>query len=369
MNRWSDRVGAGREGKGAGAVRFDGRAGFPWRPLRALAVAGVVAVVGLSGCLAQPEDRDTRAEAPTAPAGWPAIVWPEDNPYHPEKAELGRLLFFETRLSRDQVISCSWCHSERASFADNHHTPFSTGFALIPTRRNAPTLVNVAFGTSFMWAGEVETLEEQAVIPLLSPEEMNMTARDIEAFLTGDSVYAARFRAVFGPGPVTLANVARALATYQRTLISARAPYDAWKAGDSTALTPAQLRGQALFTGKANCAACHTPPLFTDGKFHNNGLDVVVADPGRAGVTGLPADAGKFKTPTLRNVSVTQPYMHDGRFDELREVIGHYNAGGHPHPARDARVHPLNLTYEETEDLLAFLQSLTDQEFLTRHNP
>ncbi len=374
MNRRPDCVNTGKEGRGAGAFLLRAGAGAVWGALRgvgalgALAAAGAV-VAGLSGCLAQPEDRDPRREAPASPAGWPAIAWPEDNPYQPEKAELGRLLFFEPRLSRDQVISCSWCHSERASFADNHHTPFSTGFELIPTRRNTPTLVNAAFGASFMWAGEVETLEEQAIIPLLSPDEMNMTAEDIEAMLTGDSAYVARFHEVFGPGPITLAHVARALATYQRTLISTRAPYDAWQAGDSTALTAAQRRGHALFTGKANCAACHTPPLFTDGKFHNTGLDVAGADSGRAAVTGRPADAGKFKTPTLRNVAVTHPYMHDGRFEDLGAVVEHYNSGGHPHPARDARVHPLNLAPEEKEDLVAFLHSLTDQDFLTHHNP
>ncbi len=359
MNAGPDGFNKGIRGGSAGASRFRTFAGG------ALALL----LTGLSGCLSGPEERGPTWVTPAPPPGWPAIVWPEDNPYHPEKAELGRLLFFDTRLSRDKVISCSWCHSERASFADNHHTPFSTGFNLIPTRRNTPTLVNVAFGSSFMSAGEVATLEEQAVMPLLSSEEMNMTADAIEAVLAEDHDYVSRFHAAFGPGPITLERVAKALATYQRTLISASAPFDAWQAGDDAALTEPQRRGHALFVGKGNCAACHIPPLFTDGKYYNTGLESVSVDSGRMHVTGLAADMGKFKTPTLRNVSYTQPYMHDGRFLELREVVDHYNSGGHAHPARDARIRPLGLTYDEVGDLVAFLESLTDQEFLDRHNP
>src|SRR5690606_38690871 len=217
-------------------------------------------------------------------------------------------------------------------------------------------LVNVAFGSSFMLDGGMATLEEQALGPLLAPDEMNMTAAEIEAVLAGDSGYVAGFHAAFGPGSLTLANVAKALATFQRTLISARAPYDAWQAGDSTALTAAQRRGHALFVGKGNCVACHAPPLFTDGLYHNTGLDAVIADSGRFGVTGLLEDAGKFKTPTLRNINVTRPYMHDGRFNELRDVVEHYNAGGQAHPGQDARVRPLGLTHAEMKDLVAFLE-------------
>lgn len=342
-------------------------------PARAAPVLGAVLMgallAGFAGCVSDSPETADPWIAPAPPAGWPAITWPVDNPYHPAKAELGRALFFDTRLSSDGVISCSWCHSERASFADNHHTAFSTGVELLPTRRNVPTLVNVAFGTSFLLAGELSTLEEQAVGPLLARDEMNMTAAGIEELLAADSAYVAAFRRAFGPGPITLANVAKALATYQRTLISARAPYDLWQAGDSTALTAAQKRGFALFTGKGGCAACHVPPLFTDGGYYNIGLDAVVADSGRAGVTGLAADAGKFKTPTLRNIRETYPYMHDGRFLELQDVLEHYDAGGADHPARDPRIHSLGLTYAEKADLVAFLDALTDQEFLSRHNP
>jgi cytochrome c peroxidase len=343
-------------------VRFlpdSGRAVFP--------VAVLAAAVALSGCLS--DAGETEAPPPAPPPDWPAIAWPADNPYTPEKADLGRLLFFDTRLSSDGVISCSWCHSERASFADNHHTPMSTGVGQQPTRRNVPTLVNVAFATSLHLDGSRGSLEEQALGPLLAPDEMDMTPEAIVAVAEGDSVYRRLFRAAFGAGPVTLDKTVKALATYQRTLISTQSPYDAWRAGDTAALTLSQRRGLVLFNGKGGCVACHAPPLFTDRGFHNIGLDSVTVDPGRAGVTGISADEGKFKTPTLRNVRQTYPYMHDGRFQELRDVVEHYNTGGRAHPARDARIRPLGLTYAESSDLIAFLEGLSDRHFLDRHNP
>ncbi len=304
---------------------------------------------------------------PASPPGWPEIRWPEDNPYTPAKAELGRRLFFDTRLSSTGVISCSWCHSERASFADNHTDPFSTGVHLQFTRYNAPALVNVAFGSAFMFAGEASSLEEQALLPLLSPREMGMTEAAIESVLAADTAYVRLFREVFGTEALTLANAAKALATFQRTLISHRSPYDAWKAGDDAALSAAAKRGEALFAGKAGCVRCHEPPLFTDGKFHNTGL--AGEDSGRARVTGLASDLGKFKTPTLRNLPWTSPYAHDGRFVELRDVVEYYNGGGLPHPGKDTLLKPMGLTYAEVEDVVAFLESLADQHFVEEHNP
>jgi cytochrome c peroxidase len=342
-------------------------------------VRGLSLIVAASGCLVfYACERDSFIEPPspspdafpiTLPPGWPAIIWPADNPYSHEKAELGKALFFDTRLSRDGVISCSWCHSERASFADNHSEPFSTGVYQLPTRRNTPTVVNVAFGNSFMLSGDFATLELQAVAPLLNPHEMGMTPAEIEAVIRGDSAYAVAFRKIFGPQGATLGNVAKALATFQRTLISATAPYDAWKAGDSTALLPQARRGEALFIGKAGCSRCHIPPLFTDGLFHNTGLDRVTQDSGRAGVTGLHSDLGKFKTPTLRNIVSTTPYMHDGRFRDLTDIVEHYNSGGTPHPMRDSLMKPLFLDFTEVLELVAFLHALQDQRFLDLYNP
>jgi cytochrome c peroxidase len=298
------------------------------------------------------------------PQGWPAPLWPSDNPYSQAKALLGRELFFDFDLSRDRTVSCGWCHAPVTAFADNHHTAFSTGVEHRPTRRNTPTLANVVFAEILMLDGRASSLESQALLPLFDPDEMDMTGAGIVARVREDTVYARLFREAYGTESVTIEGVARALATYQRTLISYRAPYDLWSAGDGDALTPGSVRGAALFTGdKAGCAACHIPPLFTDGLFHNTGLDSATTDPGRAHVTGAAIDAGRFKTPTLRNVVITAPYMHDGRLNTLAEVIGHYNDGGRPHPNRDARMRPLGLTPQEVDDLAEFLESLTDPDF------
>jgi cytochrome c peroxidase len=178
------------------------------------------------------------------------------------------------------------------------------------------------------------------------------------------------FRQAYGEGPVTLAGVTKALATYQRTLISNRSPYDRWTGGDKNALSAAAKRGEALFTGeKGDCWHCHAPPLFTDGKFHNLGLDSILADPGRALITGLSADEGKFKTPGLRNVAMTAPYMHDGRFATLEQVVEHYNSGTSLHLNTDALMRPLGLTPQEVSDLVAFLEALTDSAFLAQKAP
>jgi cytochrome c peroxidase len=343
--------------------------------IAAVVIATACPGVLLTGCLSNPAPAGQGGEGPaaesppTVPSGWPAIPWPSDNPYNAAKAELGRRLFFDPTLSSTGVISCSWCHSERASFADNHSDPFSTGVRLQATQRNTPTLVNVAFGRVFLLDGAAATLEEQALRPLLSHREMDMTGPQIIATVTGDPAYARLFREAFGDAPITLDAVAKALATYERTLLSFHSPYDQWKAGDSSALWPEAKRGEALFMGKAGCARCHVPPLFTDGGFHNTGLDALTSDSGRALVTGLTADIGKFKTPTLRNLPWTRPYMHDGRFMDLDDVMNHYNTGGAAHPARDSLIRPLALSYGEIMDIKAFLESLTDQKFLDRYNP
>ncbi len=336
---------------------------------RARLAAWLAVLACLSGCVlgGGASEEDGSFAPPAAPAGWPRIHWPKDNPYSPAKAELGRTLFFDPRLSSEGVVSCTWCHSERASFADKHSDRFSTGVNRQHTRYNTPTLVNVAFNSTFMFAGEASTLEEQVLHPLLSPREMDMTEAGITALLSADSAYVRGFRESFGPGPIVLDRVAKALATFQRTLISHRSPYDAWKAGEDTALTPAARRGEALFMGKADCARCHVPPLFTDGRFHNTGL--AGEDSGRARVTGLASDLGKFKTPTLRNLLWTRPYAHDGRFFELRDMVEHYNAGGLPHSGQDTLLKPLGLTYGEVSDILEFLGSLTDQHFMDEHAP
>lgn len=336
--------------------------------------AGLV-IAFFSGCLLERDDGavplvrdgDYIPVKPVAPAGWPAIVWPADNPYSPEKDVLGRRLFFDVGLSKGADRACMWCHAPYMGFSDIRAEALSIGTNGGITTRNSPTLANMAFARAFMHDGRFASLEAQALGPLFDHNEMDMTEAEIVAYLQADTAYVRLFRQSFGPGPVTLQGVTKALATYQRTLISNRSPYDRWIAGDSLALSPAARRGEALFRSpRLNCASCHIPPLFTDGAFHNIGLDSAGGDvdSGRAAVTGLLSDLGRFKTPTLRNIAVTLPYMHDGRIESLELVLKHYDEGGKNHPVKDARIRPLGLTPGERADLLAFFEALTDTSFL-----
>lgn len=347
----------------------------------ALRLSAGLALVALTACVL---DRDGGAEPPpftdgdyvpvmpVAPAGWPEIDWPSGNPYSPEKDVLGRRLFFDAGLSKGFDRACAWCHAPYMAFADVRGEPLSSGTEGGRTARNSPTLANMAFARVFMFDGRFESLEAQALGPLFDHQEMGMTEAEIVGRLQADTAYVRRFRQAFGPGPVTLEHVAKALATYQRTLISNRSAYDLWSAGDSSAMSPAARRGEALFqSSRLGCARCHSPPLFTDGNFHNIGLDDVggITDSGRGGVTGTAGDVGRFKTPTLRNLAVTSPYMHDGRFGTIERVLEHYNSGGKEHPLKDPRVRPLELTPGELADLAAFLEALTDSKFLNTSEP
>jgi cytochrome c peroxidase len=332
----------------------------------------------LGGCLFQDDgsasdavvaDGDYVPRVAQLPAGWPAVSWPHDNPFTPAKAILGRRLFFDTILSRDRTVSCGSCHHPDQGFADPG-VPRSIGVHGLRANRNSPTLTNMAFNTSFLSEGGVPTLELQAIAPLFAENEMDMTGSEIEARLAVDTLYIRLFRQAYGDVPITLAGVTKALATYQRTLVSTSSSFDRWQAGETSALSASAQRGAALFLGeKADCWHCHAPPLFTDRSFHNIGLDTVLTDLGRALVTGQKSDEGKFKTPTLRNVGVTGPYMHDGRFTTLRQIVEHYNNGGKSHPNTSPLLRPLGLTTGEIDDLVSFLESLTDSAFLRSTKP
>lgn len=317
----------------------------------------------------QPEplltDGDYRPTMPVAPPGWPQIAWPSDNPYSSAKAILGRRLFFDRNLSLTRDRACSWCHDPNAAFSDPRHPPLSVGVGQGVTTRNSPVVFNMAFARSFMLDGRSASLEEQALGPLFAHNEMAMTEAEIVTRLTLDSAYTRLFAQAYGDADVTLARVTRALATYQRTLISVRSPYDRWREGDSTALTAAAKRGFMVFMNPENaCASCHTPPLFTDGGFHAIGLDSIFGDSGRANATGRVEDVGKFKTPTLRHLVDSWPYMHDGRFRDLAAVVDHYNRGGVANAVADARIKPLGLSPAAVNDLIAFLEALTDSNVL-----
>lgn len=279
---------------------------------------------------------------------------PEDNGLTRERVELGRRLFFDRRLSADRTIACASCHRAEHAFSDT--VPKAVGVYGRMGRRNAPALVNLAYARSFFWDGRTETLEEQVLRPIQDSLEMALPLEELVARLARDRAYRRGFHRAFGRG-VSADNVARALASYVRTLRVGGSPVDRFRAGDTTALSPEAQRGFRLFIGKANCTACHVGPNFTDEQFHNTGVSWGSGDLGRFAVTGLEADRGRFSTPTLREVACTAPYMHDGSVPTLEKVVEFYDRGATPNPNRDPEIQPLRLKNEERSALVAFLRS------------
>ena len=297
------------------------------------------------------------AAAPRLPLGLDLYrPVPEDNRLTPAKIALGRRLFNDRRLSRDGSLSCAGCHDPRRAFVYGRRV--AQGVDGARGDRNVPIIVNRAWGASFFLDGRAATLEQQVLQPILDPRELAMTADGVLALAR--SAYRSQFRAAFGSEP-TMDHVARALASYVRTIVAGDSPYDRYLAGDRSALSEAAQRGLALFRGKAGCSGCHISPNFTDEQFHNTGVawrTGALADEGRARVTGAPEDRGAFKTPTLREVTRTAPYMHDGSFAALDRVIDYYDRGGQKNPGLDTRLRPLHLSAVEKQDLLVFLGTL-----------
>lgn len=295
---------------------------------------------------------------------------PETNPLTPEKIVLGKKLFYDPVLSADGTVSCSSCHNPSFAFAD--HNPVSPGVEGRKGIRNAPTLTNVAFRKSFFFEGGAKSLELQAVGPITDHNEMASDVAEVVRKLKADPKYPVLFQQAFGAEP-SMQHVVEALASFQRTLISFNSPYDQFQRGDLNALNEQQKRGMELFFDKADCFHCHTGGNFTDELPHNTALYVFDEDPGLARLTQKDEDIGKFKTPTLRNIALTAPYMHDGSKATLREAVEHYNLGGEANLNADPLMRPLGLTDQEIDDVVAFLQSLTDEEFINnpafRENP
>lgn len=259
---------------------------------------------------------------------------PENNPITAEKIELGRRLFFDRRLSRDGSISCGSCHDPEHAFSDGRAIAIGV-FGRIG-RRNSPALINRGYGRMFFWDGREATLEEQVLKPIEDPNEMDLPLAE------------AGSRLGLGPG-----DLSRALASFVRSILSGNSPFDRFVNGDRTALTVQQQAGLQLFRGKANCTTCHVGPNFTDERLHNTG---VAWHDGR--FTDIGAGQGNFKTPTLREVARTAPYMHDGSLATLEEVIEYYDRGGNKSPGLDAEIRPLHLTVAEKQSLIAFLRCL-----------
>lgn len=267
------------------------------------------------------------------PLGLLPIPHPADNPITPEKIQLGKQLFFDTRLSRDLTMSCATCHDPAHGFTIRQ--PVATGVNGQKGRRHPPTLINVAYSTFQFWDGRVgalgkaDSLEKQALEPIRDPHEMNLELEEAADRIRQVPEYRKQFHRVFGQ-EATSELIARAIATFERTLLFGDALFDRYQAGDKAALGPAALRGKELFFWKATCTACHSGPNFTDNGFHPSIASATSddADPGRAVLTGTSEDRGLFKTPTLREVGRRSPYMHDGSIATLEEVLERYNRGG-----------------------------------------
>jgi cytochrome c peroxidase len=287
---------------------------------------------------------------------------PEDNPLTVESVSLGERLFFDATLSADGVIRCASSHRPGHSFSDT--VPISAGVYGRLGVRNTPAIVNRAYGRAFFWDGRAASLETQVLHPIQDSTEMGQPLPALLLRLRANQFYRDAFARAFGGG-IDTSEVARALSNFVRTVRSGNAPIDRWRDGDTAAISSAARRGLSLFTGRANCITCHAGPNFTDEEFHNTGVaarsaaGAALSDSGRFRVTGRAQDIGAFKTPTLRDVALTGPYLHDGSISSLDDAVAFYDAGGHAHPQLDPEIRPLELTPEQRHDLVAFLRALT----------
>ena len=334
------------------------------------------------------------------PLGLPPVPVPEENPLTPPKVALGKRLFMDKRFSADGTVACATCHDPELAFVDG--LPVSEGIKGLKGVRNAPTVVNAAYYTSQFWDGRRATLEEQAKDPFVNPVEHGLPSHEpILQVIRGDKEYVQAFRQVFGLAPqeITIDHVVMAIAAFERTVVSGNSPFDRYYyGGEEDAISESAKRGFKLYQTKARCQDCHRIDqqfaLFTDNKFHNLGVGMEKIAPklrqlintyrrakkqgqdpgkflsreelselGRFTVTLNLRDVGAFKTPTLRNVAVTGPYMHNGEFETLEEVVEFYNQGGRKNPFLSSGIRPLNLTEQEKKDLVEFLKTLTSPEY------
>jgi cytochrome c peroxidase len=344
----------------------------------------------------------------TAPLGLPPVPFPEDNLQTADKIALGEKLFNDTRFSTTGEVSCATCHDAKKAFTDGP-LAVSEGINKLTGTRNAPTVINAAYLETQFWDGRSPSLEDQSLHPFTNPVEMGLADHEpILKIVRSDPEYVAMFKKVFGKSgaDITMNEVTKAIASFERTIVSGNSPFDRWYfSGESDALTEAQKRGFDIFINEGRCVSCHvveqTQALFTDNLFHNIGVgindiqdevpelaleflkaeataaevDVKVLSDARTSELGRFAlsrgfdDLGSFKTPTLRNIAVTAPYFHDGSQAELRDVVVHYNNGGvavEGDPVNDflsGGIRPLNLTDEQIDDLVAFMEALTSPEF------
>ena len=351
---------------------------FSLSSVLAAVIASATAVLSPTiAAASEPDDQANRAGITPvgkpvkikAPLGLPPIPIPLDNPPTEETIALGRRLYYDPGLSADGTVSCATCHAPDLSFRDGK--ALSNGVAGQLGSRRAPTVVNAAYNTLQFWDGRASSLEKQAEGPLTNPVEMGNTLEGVVNYVRSDPKYRALFARAWGTKEITIDLVTRSIGSFERTVVIGNSPFDRfYYRGDKKALSPAAQRGLKLFLNqkKGNCSVCHVIgrryALFTDNKFHNIGVGAdtwgTFEDVGRYVQTKSASDMGAFKTPTLRNIAKTAPYMHDGSLATLKDVVDHYVGGGTSNPHLDKEIHALAfLTFNERADLKAFLESLT----------
>lgn len=366
--------------------------------IRRIVNVGIAFVVGLICLWPVLAFQESAPRTRLTPRGISESLWrkriPENNPMSSRKIALGQALFFDKRLSIEGTVSCATCHDPAIAFTDARTVSMGTG-AKVGTR-NTPTILNAVFSEFLFWDGRARSLEDQVKHPLLSSFEMGMgSEKGLTNRLAAIPEYRRQFRVVFKSEGITIVTIAKAIAAYERTLLSGNSPFDRFITGNRNAISDAQKRGWELFKGKAKCIECHTHsetnPLFTDFKFHNTGIaaldtlfdklaasvtkpgetDVTLlahsegfSELGRFAVTRQQADIGAFKTPTLRDVELTSPYMHNGSLKTLIEVVQFYNRGGNANSHLDQLMQPLHLSDDDVNDLVQFMRALTSDDVL-----
>ncbi len=332
-------------------------------------LSALLAIVSIStAALADaPAKRDTVKSGSwsmTLPLGLQgdSAYFPDDNPMNEGKVELGKLLYFDPRISKDETISCATCHNPHHGFADAG--AFSAGVGRALGGRNSPTVINRLFSADQFWDGRSKDLEDQAHGPLTNPVEMAMGSHDdVVGKVKAVKGYSPLFTKAFGDATIDMKRIAQAISAYERTIVSGNSAFDRYQAGDKSAMSASAVRGMVLFNDKANCVTCHASFNFTDENYRNIGvgMDKSKPDLGRYDVTKKEEDKGAFKTPTLRNVIHTAPYMHDGSEATLMDVVEFYDKGGIKNPQLSADIKPLNLSSSEKQDLVEFMHALTGE--------
>lgn len=300
------------------------------------------------------------------PFGLPPVPWPADNAYTQDKAELGRLLYFDKRLSANGSVSCATCHNIPCAYSDCR--AIAVGIDDTKGTRHSPTIINAAYAEFLFWDGRAKSLEEQCKGPIANTKEMALAKNVHEAHMECAQRiqeipgYRPLFEKAFGTDKITIDEIAKAIATFERTVLSGNSPYDHFRAGDKKALTAEQIQGYEVFK-KVGCAVCHSGFNFSNGGFQNIGIGMDAAEPdlGRYGITHIESDWGAFKSPPLRDVEHTAPYMHDGSLATLEDVVDYYDRGGIKNKNLHPLIKPLNLTEEQKKALVSFLKSLNGE--------